>query len=171
MTRERLIPLGRLVNVHATHGELRLLPFNPDSTTLHPGMVVVLRNDGAEQERCIRALRPHKRFILLTLDACTSMTDAEQLVGFEVCVRAADLPPPGPNEAYHYELVGMTVVTTSGSELGTIAEVLSMASNDVCIVRGGEREQLIPLIADVVKRIDRETLRMVIEPLPGLLDE
>jgi ribosomal 30S subunit maturation factor RimM len=37
-------------------------------------------------------------------------------------------------------------------------------------VRDEAREHLIPVIADVVRAIDRPARRVVVEPMPGLLD-
>ena len=54
--------------------------------------------------------------------------------------------------------------------LGTIASTFSTGTNDVWVVRGPDREHLIPVIADVVRTIDASARRVVIEPLPGLLD-
>jgi 16S rRNA processing protein RimM len=167
---ETLIALGDIVNTHATHGEVRVRPFNPDSTALGPGCTVVLRRGAQQQERRVRTLRPHKHFLLVAFEGCESMDAAEALIGWEVCVPETDLPPAGPDEIYHYQLVGMTVRTIEGAEIGTVAEVLSLASNDVCVVRANEREHLIPLIADVVKQIDREQRQLIIDPVPGLLD-
>jgi hypothetical protein len=38
------------------------------------------------------------------------------------------------------------------------------------VVRDGRREYLIPVIADVVRTFDRDAGRVVIVPMPGLLD-
>lgn len=170
MAHEALIALGEVVNTHATHGELRVRLFNPHSTTLARGATVVLRRGTEHQERRIAALRPHKHLMLVTLEDCDSMTAAEALIGCEVCVREDELPPAGPEEVYHYELIGMTVVTTTGVAVGVVTEVIPVASSDVCVVRDGAIEHLVPLIADVVRTVDREEKRLVIDPLPGLLD-
>jgi 16S rRNA processing protein RimM len=61
-------------------------------------------------------------------------------------------------------------VTTSGAEIGVVKEVIPVGSNDVCVVHADGREHLIPLIADVVRKVDRADKRLVIDPLPGLLD-
>ncbi len=144
--------------------------FNPASNVLTTVTDVVLRRGAAEQERGIRGMRPHKGCTLLTLAGCESMTAAEELVGWEVCVRETQLPPAAPGEAYHYQLLGMTVVTLDGVEIGDVAEVLTTAANDICVVRQGTREYLIPFIADVVREVDRDRRRLVIDPLPGLLE-
>ena len=42
--------------------------------------------------------------------------------------------------------------------------------NDVLVVRDEEREHLIPVITDVIRIVDRNARRIVIEPMPGLLE-
>lgn len=166
-----LISIGRLVNVHATRGELRLLPFNPATTLLAPGTDVVLRCNGESHTDRITAVRPHKRVLLITLAGCTTMNAAEALVGCELCVEESQLPAVAENEIYHYQLVGMEVVCGDGTELGVVHEVLPLPSNDVCVVRSaGGKEHLIPMIASVIRKIDRDAHRLVIDPLPGLLE-
>jgi len=170
LTPNTLIALGHVVGPHATRGELRVRPFNPDSTTLRPGSLVVLRHGQNCDERRVTAVRRHKHYLLVTLHGCDSMTAAEALKGHEVCVPDTELPEIGPDEIYHYELLGMTVVTTTGDALGTVAEVMRTPSNDICVVRAAEREHLIPLVESIVTEIDRVGRRLVIDPLPGLLD-
>ena len=65
---------------------------------------------------------------------------------------------------------GFEVTTNDGRRLGTVTETFSTGANDVWVVRDAEREHLIPAIADVVRAIDRDGRRIVIEPMPGLLD-
>jgi len=167
---ETLIALGHVVSTHATRGELRLRLYNPTSTALVAGARVVLRRGDEHSERSVRAIRGHGRSLLLSLDGCESMSAAAALIGCELCVRREDLPPVAAGEIYHYELVGMTVITTAGVQIGTVTDMLSTPSNDVCVVRAGTREHLIPLIADVIKQLDRAQRRIVIEPLPGLIE-
>ena len=66
--------------------------------------------------------------------------------------------------------VGFRVETVDGRALGEVAETFATGLNDVWVVRGTGREYLIPVIADVVRGIDRDARRILIDPLPGLLD-
>lgn len=170
MTDETLVSLGKLIKPHGIRGELRFLPFNPHSTTLQPGSTVVLRHGDTDEPRRVTAIRPHKNVLLLTLDGCASMSAAETLVGADVCVPASSLPPPGRDEVYHRDLIGLDVVTLDGACVGTVTAVMPLPSADVCVVRDGTQEHLVPLIADVVKEIDVPRGRIVIDPIPGLLD-
>jgi 16S rRNA processing protein RimM len=166
-----LVELGRIVNRHGIRGELRILPHNPQSTAVLalPSLLVV-RDDGTTERRRVLASRPHKRFVLVSLEGVDSADDAEALIGCSVAVARADLPPLDPASVYHVDLIGCAVRTTSGEALGTVQELIVTGSNDVCVVRGGGREVLIPLVADVIASLDTSARTIVVHPLPGLLD-
>jgi 16S rRNA processing protein RimM len=66
-------------------------------------------------------------------------------------------------------VVGLRVETTEGRPLGTIDEIFFNGANDVWVVKGGSGEVLIPVIEDVVRKIDLEGGRVIIEAIPGLL--
>jgi 16S rRNA processing protein RimM len=50
-----------------------------------------------------------------------------------------------------------------------VVDVIVTGSNDVCVVRDGEREYLIPLIDDVIVELSPGE-KIVVRPIPGLLD-
>ncbi len=112
--------------------------------------------------------RPHKKFILALLEGVRTRAEAEQLRGKMVLVDPADLPPLDADEYYWQDILGMRVVTEDGGNVGTITEIFPTGSNDVYVVREGEREVLIPAIKEVVVSIDTKARQMVIRPL---LDE
>jgi 16S rRNA processing protein RimM len=58
---------------------------------------------------------------------------------------------------------------TSHEPLGEVTDIIETGANDVYIVRGQRGEILVPAIKDVVKQIDPEAGRMLIQPLPGML--
>jgi 16S rRNA processing protein RimM len=168
--RAALVEVGRIVNRHGVRGELRILPHNPASTILDALPPVVLRApDGTCTAARLVAVRRHKRFVLARVAGVESVEAADALRGHAVCVGRDRLPPAGPDEVYHVDLIGCAVRTEDGTALGTVREVLSLASNDVCVVQGA-REYLIPLIADVVVHLDPAAGELIIRPLPGLLD-
>lgn len=166
------IALGRVAGTHALRGEVRLRLYNPDSAALDRGVAVQLRlRDGREVERTIRALRPHKNALLVTFDGCASIEAAEELVGAEVLVAASALPSLGPDEVYHFQLVGLAVRTADGRPLGRVVEVSDNPAHPVCVVRDGGREVLLPFVPEFVVEVDVVAGVMVVQPPPGLIDE
>lgn len=131
---------------------------------------MVLRGADGDQHREITAARRHKRFVLIRFADVQTAEEAEALIGREVWVSRDLLPPAGPNEAYQVDLIGCLVRTEQGREIGEVREVFSTGSNDVCAVDCEGRELLIPLIADVIVRMDVQERQIVVRPIAGLLD-
>jgi len=165
-----MVALGTIVNTHGIRGEMRLLPHNPSTTALHSGAEVILTRGAERREAEVVVVRRHKRFLLLTLRGVSSVEDAEALVGFDLQVSVDALPALSRGEIYHFQLIGLTVMTEAGEYIGTVRDMMTTSANDICIVSNGDREVLIPFIAEVVRDIDTAGGRLVIEPLPGLLD-
>jgi 16S rRNA processing protein RimM len=166
-----MVRIGRIVGIHGLRGALRFRPDNPDSTTIAAGSRVELEVNGKRREyEVARIADGGKGVRRLELDGISNANAAEMLKGAVISVAEANLPAPAPNEFYFSQVIGCEVALDDGSVLGTIEEVFATGANEVWIVRGGGREVLVPVIADVVKTIDLEARRMTITAVPGLLD-
>jgi 16S rRNA processing protein RimM len=58
----------------------------------------------------------------------------------------------------------------TGTVVGEIASVLRMPAQEVLVVRGADREHLVPNVAPIVVSIDPEAGVMRIDPPEGLLE-
>ena len=94
---------------------------------------------------------------------------AQKLQGHLVEVHHSQLYPLPEEQYYHFQLIGREVWTTKGEQLGSITEILSTESNDIYVVNGARGEILIPAIEDIVKSIDLDKGRIIIEAIAGLL--
>jgi 16S rRNA processing protein RimM len=173
----RLIALGEIVGTHGLRGLLRFRPHQPRASP--PPVGRPLYCAGAEADRpptaspksiVLEDARPHGTVVLLRVTGIASIEAAAPLVGATLSVSEHDLPEPAAGEVYVYQLAGLDVVTSSGEHLGTIERSFSTGANEVLVVQDGPREILIPMIADVVQTIDLPGHRVVIDPIPGLLD-
>jgi 16S rRNA processing protein RimM len=165
------VAVGEIVAAHALRGAVRVRAYQPPAPSLAAGACVVLERAGERSERRVVSASPFRGgLVLVHLAGVADRGAAERLVGSRVLVSASDLPPLGEAEFYYHEIEGFRVETLDGEPLGAVAEIFPTGANDVLVVRGPQGERLIPVIADVVRAIDREARRIVIEPLPGLLD-
>src|SRR5437016_7563220 len=165
------IAVGEIVAAHAMRGVVRVRPYQPPAPSLAAGRHILLEQDGARRPVTLVSVAPHGRTLLLVaLPDVNDRDDAEALVGARLLVRAEDLPTPAADEFYYHEIEGFRVETTDGIRLGTVHETFSTGLNDVLVVRNADREHLIPVITDVIRAIDRHERRIVIEPMPGLLE-
>lgn len=119
----------------------------------------------------IESVRYHQGIVLLKLAGYPTRTEAETLRGQLLQVPEAEAVPLAEGEYFLYQLVGLQVFTEDGAPIGRLSEVLETGANNVFVVDGPHRQHLIPDIPDVVREIDLEARRLVIRPLPGLLNE
>jgi len=168
---ERLLPIGELVGAHGIRGEIRMRPFNADSTVLDEVEDLFLVDPrGVSRPARAERSRPHGNVWLLVLEGVTTPERARELVGTRVAVRERELPELEPGQFYCFQLVGLDVVDVTGGALGTVAEVLSNPGNDVLVVRDGGKERLFPMVDRVVRSVDVAGRRIVVDPIDGLVD-
>jgi len=106
---------------------------------------------------------------IIKLSSIDSIEEAQKLRGQAIEIHHSQLQPLPEGQYYHFQLIGLEVETIQGELLGEITEILTTKSNDVYIVNGDRGEILIPAIDDVVKSIDLNHGRIVIEPIEGLI--
>lgn len=109
--------------------------------------------------------------VSLKLKGVDTRDDAEALRDAYLDVPSSDLGGLAPDVFYIHQIIGLNVETTDGRHVGTITEVMQTGSNDVYVATLDKHETLIPAIGQVVMQIDVEGGKMVIEAIPGLLDE
>lgn len=168
---DRLV-VADLGPAHGLRGEVsaRLSGLDPEQL-LALSRLWMRRPDGRTESVRVRRVRPKKGAWILELDRSGDRTEAEALRGGQILARREDLPEPDDGEWYVADLVGLSVFTGSGEELGTLDEVLQLPANDVIVVHGARGEILLPVLDHVIVSVDAEAGRMVVEVPPGLLDE
>lgn len=120
----------------------------------------------------LRVMEQKHNVWVLTLSGINDRNMAETLRGAEVFIRERDAAPLEADEYFHHDLPGLRVETVSGDLVGMVTAVLETGANDVLVVARDEGgEVLIPIIHDVVKTMDIPGQRIVIQPMPGLLEE
>jgi 16S rRNA processing protein RimM len=116
--------------------------------------------DGAERE--VEWSRPGYPGLVVKLRGVDNRTFAELFRGRYIEVPETAGRPLAEGRFYHHQVVGLTVLTSSGRPLGTIAEVLERPANDVWVSREGVIEHLIPATRDAVVEVDVQGGRVVV---------
>jgi 16S rRNA processing protein RimM len=107
----------------------------------------------------------------LKLAGIESREDARSLRGAYLEALERNLESPGEGEYYRFQLVGLSVRSSDGRDLGHVTDILSTAGNDVYIVQGPLGEILVPAIDDIVQIVDVEGGAITVEVVPGLLPD
>jgi 16S rRNA processing protein RimM len=115
-------------------------------------------------------MRMHQGRPVLGLAGVETMDDAEALAGLELRVPESELVELPEGTYFEHQLVGCTVVTAAGAEVGTVRAVEGGAGATRLAIGSGADEILVPLVHAICVRIDVGLKRIVIEPPDGLLD-
>ncbi|MFD5320856.1 ribosome maturation factor RimM [Streptomyces sp. NPDC127098] len=165
--------VARIGRAHGIKGEVSVeVRTDEPEARLAPGSVLATDPPGAGP-LTIESGRVHSGRLLLRFVGVHDRTAAEALRNTLLLADVdPDESPDDPEEFYDHQLVGLTVVTADGSEVGTIGEIAHLPAQDLLVVaREGGGEAFLPFVAEFVPEIDLDRRRVVISPPPGLLDE
>jgi len=165
------ILLGKVAATHGIRGQLRVISYSGEPSNLTGLRTVMLKDSGGVvQSFTVATAAVHGKKLLLALEGYTSINQVLPLVGRELYADRDQLPPLDDGEFYWCDLLGLEVRTDRGDLLGRLTDIIATGSNDVYVVTAGEREYLIPALADVVLEVNLAAGTMTISPPEGLFD-
>jgi 16S rRNA processing protein RimM len=158
-----MVVLGRLSGLYGVQGWLKVF----SDTEPREGIIKYpdwwVRQQGGWKRMRVEQGRRHGKGVVVKLEGIDNRDAAAKLLNAEVAVDRNTLPETAPGEFYWTDLEGLTVVCVDGTELGRVDHLIETGANDVLVVTG-ERERLIPYIPEqVIKQIDLEQGRMVVD--------
>ncbi|MBW1866355.1 MAG: 16S rRNA processing protein RimM [Deltaproteobacteria bacterium] len=169
MEKDGFLPIGRVVGTHGVQGTLKVYSDSESWPLFSPGSPIVIQNaDGSVKLWQIRWIRPHKRFLLLSLEGISDLDRAQDFKGARILLDKTALPQLEEGIYYWSDLIGLRVFLIDGTSLGNIESIIETGSNDVYVVRKGNRETLIPALEKVVKAVDLESKTMQVDLPEGL---
>jgi 16S rRNA processing protein RimM len=145
--------MGRVAAPFGVQGWIKVQPFTKEVGGLKPFAVWWLGSGDNWREYPVAEAGVHGQTLIAKLAGCDDRDAAAALKGCEIAVPREQLPAAESDEYYWADLIGLAVVNTQGEALGTVSELLATGANDVLVVQG-ERERLIPFIAQVVLEVD-----------------
>ena len=160
---DRLILLGVFGAPQGVRGEVRV-----KSLTADPGAIGAygpLTDKARARTFVFESLRTLKDDMLVArLAGVSTRTAAEALKGAEIFARRDQLPPPGDDEFYYDDLIGLEAVDAEGAPIGRVVSLMNYGAGDVLEIapaQGGETI-LLPFSKRVAPRIDFDAGRIVI---------
>lgn len=165
--------VGKIVNTHGVRGEVRVISRTdfPEKRYAKGSELGLFMPKSKEPiELVVASHRKHKNFDLLTFENHPNLNDVEKYRDGILKVADQHLEALGENEFYLHEIIGCEVVDLENIKIGKVTEVITTGANDVWAVQPDEgKMHYIPYIADVVKEVDIEHKKIVIDVLEGLL--
>lgn len=132
---------------------------------------VRIRRRGAHATECaIRATHQAGGRLIVALEGCNSVEDAEALKGAEVLLgKGAFLPAP-VGSFYPHQLEGLQVVGVDGTPYGSVKEIVRTGGPELLLVGGAGKDFLVPFAEAICRRVDMDAGVIEIDPPEGLMD-
>ena len=105
--------------------------------------------------------------ILLKLKGIDHINEAEKYRGERIYIKSSDRIELDEDEYSYDDLLGMTVITESGEDLGKIENIIRTGANDVYETGSA----MIPAVKEFVKAVDVKNKKMVVIDRTGLKKE
>ena len=168
--------IARIVNSFGIRGQVKVIA-NTDfvEERFKVGQELTIVRDGETLATVtVEKAQANKGTYILTFKEYDNINQIEQFKEAWLMIDAEEQEELPDDEFYHHQIIGLTVQTTDGVELGIIKEILTLGSNDVWVVKRKEakkRDDLIPYISEIVKEVDLAKGEVLVELMDGLLDD
>ncbi len=167
---KEFIVIGKVVSTQGNKGEVNVLPLTESIDRFKNLDNVFLRNKNSQTVLNIEKIRIKKETVILKLKDIENIEEAKMIVGSFLEVERKNAVKLPKDTYFIFEIIGLEVYTENNIFLGKIENVINTGSNDIYIVKGeNKKELLIPAIREVVKNVNLEKRRITINMVDGLI--
>lgn len=159
--------VGRVIRPHGVRGMLLVDAFTEVIHSVRPSSEILLGPDKVPV--VVRSFRPHRARFLLSIEGCEDRETADAWRGQDIFLRLDDAEPLPEGVYYHWQILGLAVITEDGEALGKVDQILETGANDVYVVRDDAgNELLIPAIESAIVHTDLRDGQIIVRLIPGL---
>ena len=165
------ICVGVLAGAFGVKGEVRLKSFCAEPTAIadyNP-----LTNQDGSRQFSLTLSQPISNGFAARVGGITTKEQADALRGVQLYADRSALPDLPDDEFYHADLIGLTVLDTGGTSLGTVQNVLNHGAGDLLEIKGPGLPEpiLLPFTQAAVPTVDLKAGRIIADPPDGLLPD
>ena len=183
---DELAIVGRIRKAHGIRGELVVEPYTNEPAAVFAagrrlfggtpdGRPLTSRAglaDAPPRVLTVRRATPHKEGWIVRVDELADRTAAEQWRDRMLLAPLAELPPPGADEVYLHDLVGLRVRRVDGTPVGAVVDYYEMPHGIMLEIRPDGRADtvLLPYRPELVTEVDTAARTITVDPPEGLLE-
>lgn len=158
----RRIQIGEISGVHGVKGWLKVYSCTEPRENVLRYSPWQLDHGGEVRKLKLLEGRRQGKTVVVRLEGITTREQAEVLRGTKISIDRSQLLPLPEGEYYWADLIGLEVIDSGSHPLGRVTGMMETGANDVMIVRGGDRREiLIPWL--------KERVILEVDPDAGLI--
>ncbi|MDR5652875.1 ribosome maturation factor RimM [Ruixingdingia sedimenti] len=160
--------VGAIAGSFGVRGEVRLKSFCADPAAI-ADYAPLWSEDGTRRFE-VKITGTTGNGLVARLSGVGTKEAADALRGLRLYADRDRLPPAGEDEFYHADLIGLTVLDTGGTVLGTVKAVHNHGASDILEVMGPGMKAplLLPFTRQVVPTVDIAGGRLIADPPEGV---
>ena len=166
---ESLLEVGQIVNTYGIKGFVKVIPLVDNNNQFKSFKALYIQDKKSLKELNVEEVKFSKNLVLLKFKSIDTIEQAEELRNIYLQARRSDIKLE-KGAYFIVDLIGLEVYTEEGNLLGILKEVLQPGANDVYVVEDEAKKQiLLPVIPDVIKKVDIEGNKVIVKLLEGLI--
>lgn len=169
MTKDECYYLGRVTKPFGFKGELAMyLDVDcPDDYASLDSVFIETKNGLVPY--FIKSIRINGNKAYATFEDVTA-ENVSSLVGRDMYLPLELLPKLTGNQFYFHEVKGFRVVDECHGDIGRIESIIEYPAQPLFQIMNGETEILVPVIDQIIKKVDREACCIYIKAPDGLIE-
>ncbi|HHW41438.1 MAG TPA: 16S rRNA processing protein RimM [Syntrophomonadaceae bacterium] len=170
---ESYITVGQISKPYGLRGEVRVIPYTDFPDRFLTTKRLFIRQNTLFLEKLVERAYIKDNRIIIKLAGINTPEEAGKFRGALLQVPPEEVRALPEGSYYYFQIVGLPVYTLDGKLIGKVDEILNTGSNDVYLVKDPEKgkEILLPATKEVIKKVDLKERCIVVNLLPGLLEE
>ncbi len=163
--------LGHVAKLHGYKGEVSLFldVTNPSDYTKIESLYIEI-NDQLTPFFIESFILKNHPFALVKFEGVNNENDAKIIDHKDLYLPATFLKQLSGTNFYDHEVVGFKCIDGNYGEVGIIQGVIDLSINPLLQIMNGEKEVLVPLIKNLVTKVDRENKELHIVAPVGLIE-
>ena len=163
--------LGKIVRKYSFRGEV-IIKLDTDQPQLYAKITHVLADLGSNliPFKIEKSLLQKGNQLRVKIEGISSEEQAEAILKTELYLPLDQLPKLTGNKFYFHEVIGFNMVDLNYGPVGKITGINDHSPQALFEVKQGEKEILIPLIDQFIKKVDRQTKTIQVETPEGLIE-
>lgn len=164
------VVIGRVTRPQGIRGEVRVHPLTDFPERFKDDNSVFLKRHLNGEWRRIQSHRWQGNIVIVKFEGVDDRNTAEALR--DVLIETPDHNKITLPKGTYYvnDLIGLSVKTEDGDRVGMLEDIEQNGTQDLYVVRNGEKEILIPAVKSFIQKIDIEAGEIIITPIEGLIE-
>lgn len=167
---KQFLEVGKIINTHGIKGELKIQPWCDSVGFIKQFNTLYLDENGTNALEVV-SVREHKNCAVVRFSGIDNIDSAEKYKNHVLYCNRDDAEID-EDANYIQDIIGCIVKDAENStEYGKVLDVLNYGASDILEIENNGKKNYVPMIEDIVKKIDCESSVIEIIPMKGLFDE